>query len=560
MAEVKKREVCDGHMLKWLVAAGTAWLQQHHKQINEMNVFPVPDGDTGTNMLLTMQKAYEEIAREDEYHAGKVADRMAQGALRGARGNSGTILSMLLRGFANSVREHELINTTAFAKAMQDASDYAYTTVRKVMEPVEGTILTVSRESAEALTAFNGDADDLNEMMRVLVKAAKESVQRTPELLPKLREAGVVDSGGLGLAYILEGMERLVEGKAVTLADAEAVIVEDIEQETDWERALIPEDEEGYGYDVQFLMIGEQMDVDQVRQDISNMGWSPLVDGDSRLIKVHVHVHNPGKPLSYAIESGAEIDDIVVENMQLQYQEYVAERNRRQTQESHIVVDGIAVVTVGRGEGINTLFKQYKAARIIVGGQTMNPSIEDFLDAIDSLPNEEIILLPNNGNIIMTAEQAATLAQDKTVHVVPSKTIPQGIMALLAYGDLNGKFQLDEVVHGMTDALSQVLSGEITLATRTVEFDGVQVQEGQLIGLLDGQIVTTHTDLDQIVQQLLNKADLDDYELVTLYYGESVPAAQAEKLKNELAEAFDELEFEIVPGGQPLYPYILSIE
>lgn len=558
----KVRKICDGHMLKWLVSAGTAWLQQNHHIVNEMNVFPVPDGDTGTNMLLTMQKAYHEILKEEENHAGKVADRMAQGALRGARGNSGTILAMLLRGFANSVSGKEILDAPAFSQALQDASDYAYKTVRKVMEPVEGTILTVSRGMAEELSKEAAKTDDLTELMDAIVTGARTALEKTPDLLPKLKEAGVVDSGGMGLTLVMEGMQRLLDGKEVTKLDEgdTSKVVPPKEEHNEWERAIKPDDEKGYGYDVQFLMCGENMDVEKVRQDISAMGWSPLVDGDARMIKVHVHVYNPGKPLSYAINSGTEIDDIVVENMQLQYQEYVTQRNRRETLSGLKVVEGIGVITVGRGEGINKLFNEYHAASIIAGGQTMNPSIDDFMKAIDSLPNDEIILLPNNKNILMTAEQATSIAKDKTVRVVPTTTIPQGIIALLAYGDLNGKFSIDEVVKGMSEAVSHVISGEITRATRTVKFNGLDVEAGQLIGLVDGNLVSTGTDIPEVAQKLLATTDLDDFELVTLYYGEGIEMTEAKSLQDHLAEVYEDLEFEVVHGGQPLYPYIFSIE
>jgi uncharacterized protein len=323
-----RSDMVDGKLLKWLLAAGVHWLEHHKQQVNNMNVFPVPDGDTGTNMLLTIRKAYQQIATSDEGHAGIVFEKIARGALTGARGNSGTILSMLLRGFAQVVKDNEVLDAKAFVQGCQGAVTYAYDTVRSVMEPVEGTILTVARESVESLKTFAEGETNLKVLLTHMIGAAYQSLENTPNLLPKLKEAGVVDSGGMGLVYILEGMKRFLDGEPVTFDDASSRVV--VAENEAWQTALIPDDEAGYGYDVQFLMIGKNMDVSQVRQDISAMGWSPLIDGDNQLIKVHVHVHNPGEPLSYAIGLGIELDDIVVENMQAQYLQYVQERSERE--------------------------------------------------------------------------------------------------------------------------------------------------------------------------------------------------------------------------------------
>lgn len=327
----------------------------------------------------------------------------------------------------------------------------------------------------------------------------------------------------------------------------------------DWQDALEPGDSEGWGYDVQFLMRGETLDVDRIRGDIDAMGWSTLVVGNSRLVKVHVHVKDPGEPLSYAIRQGAEIDDIVVENMQAQYQEYVQQRIKREAAPDK-EVDGVAVIAVVNGDGLAKLFDDLHAARIIEGGQTMNPSTEDFLLMIESLPNDEIILLPNNKNIILAAKQAASLARGKQVFVLPSKTIPQGISALIAYGDLREDLSFERLCAGMEEAMGSVVSCEVTTATRSVEIDGVQVAEGQTIGLLNGKLVAADGDTVQVVRHLLARAHAEDYELATLYYGSGVSEQDAAALVEVLAEDFPGLEFELYNGGQPLYPYIISVE
>jgi DAK2 domain fusion protein YloV len=334
----------------------------------------------------------------------------------GARGNSGVLLSQLWQGFAQSVRGYEIFDAQGFARACQSAVQAAY---QAVIKPVEGTILTVSREAMEVVVAQSAQERDLKNLLRVMVEAAQASLVRTPQLLPVLKEAGVVDSGGMGLVLILEGMLKLLTARIDLQPDKALVDTEN------WQQALAPEDEEGYGYDVQFLIRGERLDVDAVRKAIDAMGWSTLVVGDARLIKVHVHVHDPGQPISYAIRLGAALDDIVVENMQLQYEGYVEERLAREAGAAR-KVDGVAVVVVASGAGLCRLFlDELNAAHVITGGQTMNPSTEDFLTAIDSLPNDEIILLPNNPNIIMAARQAASMSPGKKITIVPSRTIPQ---------------------------------------------------------------------------------------------------------------------------------------
>ncbi len=551
------RRVCDGHRLKWMVAAGLAWLEQHHEKVDQLNVFPVPDGDTGKNMMLTMRSAYQEIAGMDEREVGIVGDAVAHGALMGARGNSGVILSQLWHGFAQTLRGHDVFDAPMFVRACQSAVQAAY---QSVTTPVEGTILTVAREATEAVVrhSFDYGEQDLQKLLTIMVEAAELSLKATPELLPVLKKAGVVDSGGQGLVYVLEGMLRLLNGETVFQPTEDVPVTET----QGWQAALEPEDAEGYGYDVQFLMHGQSMDVDQIRADIDAMGWSTLVVGNERLIKVHVHVHNPGQPLSYAIGLGASIDDVVVENMQDQYQHYVEERLARQFEgEADRQTSEVAVIAVASGAGLRKIFENdFQAGHVISGGQTMNPSTQDFLAAIDALPNTKIVLLPNNKNVIMAAQQAASLARDKDVRVVPSRTLQQGISAMLAYSNAAQSDDVDEVVTAMQEALHFVKSVDVTTATRDVEMNGLQVRSGQYIGLLNGDLTTAGDDLYRVLSDTLAQALDENSELVTLYYGDNLDRTQAQALVNRLSEAFEDQVFELVQGDQPLYPFIISVE
>lgn len=552
-----RSDVVDGHILKWLLAAGVSWLEYHKEQVNNMNVFPVPDGDTGENMLATVRQAYKQIASDEEEHVGKLFSKIARGALLGARGNSGTILSMLFAGFSQAVEGVDQLDANGFAKAVQHAVEHTYREVRKGMEPVEGTILTVARESAEAIQERALYETDLKVLLSDMIAAARRSLENTPNLLPKLKEAGVVDSGGMGLVYILEGMQRLLNGQPVSYDDHSNGGVAVAENHS-WEDALVPDDEEGYGYDVQFLMIGKEMDVDQVRADITAMGWSPLVHGDDQLIKVHIHVHNPGDPLTYAINQGVELDDIVVENMQAQYLQYTDKRRERETA-SVSDVEGVAIITVARGEGLNDVFRQYGASYVIEGGQTMNPSTEDFIRAIEAVNADDVIILPNNGNVIMAARQAAEISHSKEVRVVPSKTIQQGIAALFGYMDMVDA-EFNEIHEAMCDHITHIVSGEITTATRNATINDVQVSDGQFIALVDGKLIAAGNDETAIMLELLSRAHAEDYELLTLYYGDNKSENDAVALTEIIEESYGDLEIEVVHGGQPLYPYLISLE
>lgn len=549
----------DGQMLRTLVQAGCDWLDEHHALVNQLNVFPVPDGDTGTNMLMTMRNAIKEASAYSGNHAGHVAAKIAHGAMMGSRGNSGTILSQIWQGFAHALREHETFNTELFARALREAADTAY---RGVIKPVEGTILTVAREAAEEAEAAYPEQHDLSGLMDRVVERAKDTLARTPEMLPILQKAGVVDSGGSGLVFILEGMARSLRGEQVEAATAAPAAVEDLAA------ALAPEDEMGYGYDVQFIIKGRDLNAGVIRSAIDAMGWSTLVVGNEEAVKVHVHVQDPGIPLSYAISLGT-LTDIVVENMQEQYQDYLRERTGSPAPSAAVEEDDepvsafelgeddIGIVAVASGEGLARVFRQLGATELVMGGQTNNPSTQEILDAVQRVPTKKVILLPNNKNIILAAEQAARLAIDQDVVIVPTRTMPQGISALLPYdpqGDLAATAQ------AMEAAKDDVVTGEITTATRSVELNGVEVSQGQIIGLVDGVLAAAGDDLDQVLREVLAQMRAEEHELITLYYGNGVHRAEVEALVEALSDTYDSLEFEIVFGGQPHYHFILSAE
>ncbi len=534
----------DGPGFKRLVEAALAWLQYHQAAINALNVYPVPDGDTGTNMVLTMQSAWAEIADSPERNVGRIAHLMAHGALMGARGNSGVILSQIWRGFARSLDKKEVYQAQDLAAACHEAATTAY---RGVVKPVEGTILTVARAVADAATHASKETDDLVHVLEHMVFAAHEAVVLTPSLLPVLKEAGVVDAGGQGLFVILEGMLRYMRGEPIA-EDVQLAGTVDL---------MAPgpgAGEVGYGYDVQFLIVGQELEVDTIRQRITAMGECPIVVGDPATIKVHVHVPDPGVPISYGASLGS-LRDVVVEDMQAQYQDFIAGREP-ETSTTAPPSQDIGVVTVVMGDGLSRVFESLGVSAIVHGGQTMNPSTQDLLDAIDTLPAEQVIVLPNNGNVIMAAEQARELS-DKTVAVIRSWSVPQGVAALLA---INYQADFETNVEMMTEAMAEIETGEVTTATRSVQINGLDIATGQIIGMHNGALEVTGSTVEEVVQELLEKMDTGEREIITLYYGDSASEDDAQALADRLQQIWSEQEIEVVAGGQPHYHYILSVE
>ena len=551
----------DGHDLKFMMAAALSWLRQHQAEINALNVFPVPDGDTGTNMMLTMTSAWNEVADVQEENVGRLAGKVAHGALMGARGNSGVILSQILRGFARGLDSKAHISAADLPDALNEARDTAY---KGVVKPVEGTILTVMREVAEESALAVAATENLLHIFERIVQRAKSAVARTPQLLPVLRQAGVVDSGGQGLFVVLEGMLRYMKGLSVEELEHATSSAPFAIQAHEAHHDLMTEAlhfDSNYPYDVQFIVAGSALDVAGMRATIEVMGDSALVVGDAQTVKVHVHVLDPGIPISYGAKCGS-LRDVVIEDMQAQYEMFMAGREDTHMPEapfSGIPVEeppNICVVAVAAGDGLEKVFRSLGATSIVKGGQTMNPSTAQILEAIEQSVSDQVIVLPNNKNILMAAQQAAEVS-NKHVAVVPTRSIPQGVSALLA---LDQQATLDGNVAAMLRAAKEVITGEVTWATRDVALNGLDVREGDAIGLLDSELVVDTESFDEAVFWLLAGAETEDCELVTVYYGEGVDASQAESLVERLIETYPELEFEVIEGGQPHYPYIISIE
>jgi DAK2 domain fusion protein YloV len=549
---------CDGLIVKRLMGAGLAWLEQHYETVNRLNVFPVPDGDTGTNMLLTMRAAYLEIVEDDSKAVGVIADKLAHGAIHGSRGNSGTVLSQFFKGFADAIRGKYSLDARQIAAGFRAAIRAGYQTFQN---PVEGTILTVAREIAEEVETAAPTVPDLRLILKRAVARGKRAVARTPDLLPILKKAGVVDSGGQGLVVILEGMLRYLYGQSLAVSnDPISIPLAPIAATTLDEAFTLSEEhgEDGFGYDVQYVIEGENLDVDAIRGAIRAMGRSAIVIGDSTMVKVHVHVHNPDEPLAYGRRWGR-LNDTVVEDMQAQSEQYRALRTgKAESRLAAVSAGDIAVITVAPGDGLRDVFRDLGAAAVISGGQTMNPSTGELLRAIQALKTDKIVLLPNNDNILLTARQAARMARpDRRVIVVPTRTIPQGIAAMLTYlatGDL------ETVAARMRDAAGQIVTGEVTTATRSLEIDGLRVEAGQFIGLIDGALKVAGDDLPGLVRELLARMEAGNHEVITLYYGDLVTGAEATALADSLQADYPDQKFECVRGGQPYYQYLLGIE
>jgi uncharacterized protein len=561
-----------GARFRELLYAAQAWLDRRHEIVNALNVFPVPDGDTGTNMLLTMKSACREMSDDPNQTVAEAAKAAAHGALMGARGNSGVILSQILRGMAKSLAETAVLTGPAFAAALSEGSRVAYKGVNK---PVEGTILTVVRESSAAAEVAAKINEDLASVLAETVAVADRTVANTPNLLPVLAQAGKVDSGGKGLFFILEGIYREVAGLS-----AEAEAVAPVAPAPAGPRQMKGNRELPalvHGFDVQFLVEAPNLDVQAIREAITAMGDCPLVEGDETLVKVHVHVPNPGVPLAYAVSLGF-VTDVVVENMDDMHLPDMpkgydplpprfetstmppaaapeAEGIRCETDN----IEGPGVIAVARGAGLAKVFRSLGTHCVIPGGQTMNPSTQDLLEAIRRLPVSDVIVLPNNGNILMAASQAQALAQaeGKNVEVVPSKTIPQGISALLA---LNPHANLSHNAGAMAQAAKHVQTGEVTIAVQNARFDGIDVLTGEIIGLLNDTLTCKGTDPAEVVADLLEQMGAADLEVITLYYGETVTVDQAQALREALSELYPDQEIEVIEGGQPFYHYIISAE
>jgi DAK2 domain fusion protein YloV len=547
--EQLRSQPIDGQAMKRLVEAGLIWLRTNQQTVNALNVFPVPDGDTGTNMVLTMQSAWNEIKDLGHRNIGQMAAAVSQGALMGARGNSGVILSQLWRGFARGVHEKETLDAAALAKAFGEARDTAY---KGVVRPVEGTILTVAKQVAVAAEAGLASTQDPIALLEIAVKAADEAVQSTPELLPVLKQAGVVDSGGKGLFFILEGMLRHVYGQpldtpTMSVQPISAMNLQDAMEEV----------EEGQDYEVVVdFFPASPLDLQQFYGRLENMGTSIQVGEGEGMYRMHIHVPTDKRyePIDYIMGIGT-ITKVAMENLVAQMDD-VRKSKAGRIEYAPVEPGQIAVVVVSPGEGLSRIFASLGVAKVVEGGQTMNPSTEDILKAFENLPTDKIIILPNNKNIVMAANQAKEVTV-KQVAVVPTRSVPQGMAAMLS---LNPDGELKAVAEKMTKAMNAVKTGEITIATRSVEIDGVKVQNGQVIALLDGKLVFSASSLEESVLGLLERADVPNHELITLFYGEGVSHTEANHIADLIREKYSGLEIEIQDGGQPHYQFIISVE
>jgi uncharacterized protein len=530
----------SGPQLQALFQAGRAWLEANHQLINDLNIFPVPDGDSGTNMLLTLQSACTEIDRAPSMVAGDVMQAVAHGALMGARGNSGVILSQLFRGMADTLTGRESFTAGEFAAALQAGSELAYLAVQK---PVEGTILTVAREMAGAAAEAAQMSDDLRYVLTASVAEAQRSVARTPQLFPLLAKAGVVDAGAQGLFIIWQGALKLVNGEHIEPAVESA-------RHANVNELTIPD---GWGFDIQCILRGSALDVDAIRCRIEAMGESVLVVGDTTMIKVHAHAPTPGPILDYCVSSGS-VSRVIIENMEVQYQEIRLAQARPPIAAE--TISGIATVVVASGAGIQRVFESLGTSRLVSGGATMNPSVQDLLSAIENAAAENVIVLPNEKNIMLAARQAARLSR-KAVRIVPSLTVPQGIAALLAF---NFQADLDSNAEMMTRALGNVETGEITRAVRTVSIDGLNVQAGQVIGLLNGSLCVAGSAYHTVAVEVMQKMRIAECEIASIYYGADVTPAAAGELAAAVRRAFPQLEVDVHSGGQAHAHYIISAE
>lgn len=547
-----------------MVLLGATHLSNNAKMVDALNVFPVPDGDTGTNMNLSMTSGAKEVKNNVTPHIGKVGASLARGLLMGARGNSGVILSQLFRGFSKAIEQKETLTAVEFAHAFENGVETAY---KAVMKPVEGTILTVAKDAAKRAVEVAKNETDIIIVMAELVKEAKASLERTPDLLPVLKEVGVVDSGGQGLLLVYEGFLSELKGETIDNMSISSPSMNELvnaEHHKSVQSHMNTEDIV-FGYCTEFMVKFEAEKIsknpfaeEQFRNDLSRYGDSLLVISDDDIVKVHIHSEQPGEVLSYGQRYGSLIK-MKIENMR---EQHTAILNEDETQspvqvKSNKETEKYAIITVAMGSGITELFKSIGAHVVIEGGQTMNPSTEDFVKAMESVHAENFILLPNNKNIIMAAEQAASVVEANVV-VVPSRTVPQGMSALLAF---NPSGELGANQSSMTDALSNVKTGQITYAVRDTNIDGIDISKDDFMGIAEGKIVVTDKDKLKAAKDLLAKIiSAEEDEIVTIIYGQDASEDDVNAIVEYLEDEFEDIEVEVHNGDQPLYAFIFSVE
>lgn len=534
----------EGVLFRSMLISGANNLKNERDIVDRLNVFPVPDGDTGTNMSLTMNSAITELKSVASNELGEISKAIARGSLMGARGNSGVILSQILRGFAQGIEGKDYLQVEDFAIALDSARKVAY---KAVIKPVEGTILTVCRETAEAALEMK-DMENMEDFLVKLLEATRHSLANTPELLKALKEANVVDSGGRGFLSILEGMVKAYQGHPIS-ADGSTETKQDFEE-------MMKQDihafagEIKFGYCTEFFLRTYEVDADTFRREIEDMGDSMVVVGDEGIIKIHIHTNDPGVVLQKASAHGA-LDRIKIENMRLQQEAVLAKR--REEMEEQSLAYGIISVAVGKG--LANMMRDMNVTTIIEGGQTMNPSTEDFVKAIDKINSDTIFIFPNNSNIIMAANQAKEIS-DKNVIVIPTKDIPSALVGLMA---IDAAAAPEENEQNILDAISCVTSAEITYAVRDTTSGEKQIKEGEVIGISGKEILANGAEIEEVTLETIDSLS-EDAEIITLFYGEDVTEEQATALMERVSEKYPDVDVEIYEGGQPLYYYFISVE
>ncbi|WP_026692534.1 DAK2 domain-containing protein [Peribacillus kribbensis] len=553
----------DGKRFAEMIVKGANSLSANAKYVDALNVFPVPDGDTGTNMNLSMTSGAKEVKNNVQEHIGKVGNSLAKGLLMGARGNSGVILSQLFRGFAKSIENKALINSEEFANALEAGVGTAY---KAVMKPVEGTILTVAKDAAKGAVQSAKQNEDILKVMEDTIREAKASLNRTPELLPVLKEVGVVDSGGQGLVFVYEGFLAELKGEDLPNTPASHPTMDEMVNAEHHKsvQGHISTEDITFGYCTEFMVKFEEdkladspFSEEEFREHLSHYGDSLLVVSDDEIVKVHIHSEQPGECLNYGQKFGSLIK-IKIDNMRQQHEAIIGETHTPLHVEKTEAPkkEAFGVVAIAMGAGIRDMFTSIGARSVIEGGQTMNPSTEDIVAAIKDANAETVIILPNNKNIIMAAQQAAEVVEENVI-VIPAKTVPQGISALLSF---NPSLSPEENEANMAEAIGHVKTGQITYAVRDTHIEGLTIETGDFMGIEEGKITVKHTDKVQAAKDLLGSMMDEDSEILTIIYGEETSEEEVAELTAYCEEKFEDAEVEVHNGKQPLYSFIFSIE
>lgn len=546
----------NGHILRRLIIAGANELSKNKQLVDSLNVFPVPDGDTGTNMSLTIISAAKEAEKNMSESISDIASVCASGALRGARGNSGVILSQLIRGFSKAVNGKDEIDTVGLSEAFQKAAQTAY---KAVMKPKEGTILTVASSCAQASQSACLETDDIEDFLEYVIKEADETLLKTTDMLPALKEAGVVDAGGKGLLFILKGALYNLKSGSDAVLNTENKNTESTENIDISALSTVKAEDIKFGYCTEFFILkpnASEKELDDLKEFLLSMGDSLMLVSDDEVIKVHVHTNHPGLVIEKALKMGA-LNGLKIDNMRIQHTNKIDFSNSAGKNEEKSEPKKRGFISVSAGSGFDEIFKNIGVDYVITGGQTMNPSTDDILKAIDQVNAKTIFVLPNNKNIILASQQAAKLTKDKNIIVIGTKSVPEGISAMLNYDD---SMTDEEIKESMEEGMEYIKTLSVTFAVRDTVLDGKEIHEGDFIGMLESGIVSVENEVAKCTEELIKSSVDDDAEVVTIYYGEDVNESDAEKIKEYVETEFDHCEVELHYGGQPLYYYLISVE